>query len=106
MAADFNFLSGQTNGGRKIDITSNTTVHTVPSGEKHEITIIARSAGPAVVDVTIDGESTSGPGEAIPANEMRVIFTGVVVGDGSTSIVAVNANGADAVCWGKIIKLA
>jgi hypothetical protein len=103
MAADFGFGTEQTSGGRSIDVASAANVHIVPSGEKHKVTVFGNSITGGDFVVKIDGEST-GITETTEAKKTRVIWTGVVTGDASTS--AINVDGpADGRCWVEYQKL-
>ena len=97
------FLTEQIDGGENIDIDSAANVHSVPSGETHEITVLANTTVTGTATVKIDGETT-GITESVVANKTRVIWTGIVVGDSSTSVV--NCILASGRAWGVFIRLA
>ncbi len=97
------FLTQQTNGGRNIDINVAADVHIVPDGETHEITVLANTTALGTATTIIDGEGT-GITESVTADRTRVIYTGIVTGDGSTS--AVNCVLTSGRAWGVFIRKA
>ncbi len=98
-----NQLTQQSAGGQPVDISSAADVHIVPSGETHQITVMANIAVDGDVTVKIDGESP-GFAETLTGKKTRMIYEGIVTGDASTSAVNVNA-GATGLAWGVFRKL-
>lgn len=97
------FLTEQANGGQTIDIDPAADVHIVPDGETHEVTVLATVTTAATATILIDGEAT-GITEEVIANKTRIIFTGIVTGDSSTS--TVNCLLVNGRAWGVFIRLA
>lgn len=90
-------------GGQPVSIASAADVHIVPDGETHQVTVMANITAAGDVTVKIDAEAT-GFAETLEAKKTRVIYEGVVVGNGSTSAVNVNA-GAAGLAWGVFRQL-
>ena len=105
MAASFGALTGQSAGGQHIAVTTAQTVHTVPSGETHRVTVLGTATTNMDVTVKVDGETT-GAIITVPAKEQRVVWTGVVVGNASTSIVELTASTGTLQACGEYVKLA
>lgn len=105
MAAEYGFLTGQGTDGQTKQITSSaTTVHTVPTGEKHELTIIASATAAAVITTKPAGDSV-GQTEGVEADKQRVVFTGVVTATGSSKTITCQTNTGTAQIHGKYRKL-
>jgi len=95
--------SEQAASGQGLDISSAADVHIVPSGEEHEVTVIVNLAADGDVTVKINGEAT-GFQESCTGKKSRIIYTGVVIGDGSTTAINVNA-GATGQAWARVRKI-
>lgn len=104
MAASFGALTAQSAGGQHIAVTTATTVHTVPDGEKHRVTVLGTATASMDVTVKIDAEAT-GAIITVPAKEQRVIWTGVVTGNSGTSIVELTASTGTLQVCGEYVKL-
>lgn len=103
MTTNISKLTEQSAGGQPVDISSAADVHIVPSGETHQVTVMANVAADGDVTVKIDGEST-GFNETLVAKKTRVVYEGIVIGNASTSAVNLNA-GATGLAWGVYRKL-
>ena len=103
MTTNINKLTEQSAGGQPVDISSAADVHIVPDGQTHEVTVLANLAAAGDITIKIDGEST-GIQEACEAKKTRVVWTGIVTGNSSTSAINLNA-GATGPAWGKYRRL-
>jgi len=103
MTVNINKLTEQSAGGQPVDISTAADVHIVPSGETHQVTVMANLDVAGSVTVKIDGEAT-GFKETLETKKTRIIYDGIVIGNASTSIINVDA-GATGLAWGVFRQL-
>lgn len=105
MAIAFGSLTSQPADGRHIAVSGTTTVHTVPDGETHEVTVLANATAAEEITVKIDGETT-GVVESLTAKQSRIVWTGVITGGTGNTTITCASSSTTAMFWGKYIKLA